>query len=86
MGETPLKSFLAPVGPKLSGPHEQSSDSPLKYLNRSEVLTEQDIPSLGVRTGGWVEVDVSAAVVVVVVAAPGGGGFSEHVSFWGNPS
>ena len=39
-------------------------------LYRSEVLTERDISSLGVRTGGWVEVDVSAAVVVVV-AAPG---------------
>ena len=50
--------------------------------SRSGVLTERDIPSLGVRTGGWVEVDVSAAaaaavVVVVVVVAPGlglGGG------------
>ena len=32
---------------------------------------ERDIPSLGVRTGGWVEVDVSvvaAAVAVAVVA------------------
>ena len=33
---------------------------------------ERDIPSLGVRTGGWVEVDVSVAAVavaaVVVVA------------------
>ena len=35
-------------------------------------LTERDIPSLGVRTGGWVEVDVSAVVAVVV--ALGGGG------------
>ena len=38
-------------------------------------LTERDIPSLGVRTGGWVEVDVSAAAVavaaVVVVVALG---------------
>ena len=33
--------------------------------------TERDISSLGVRTGGWVEVDVSAAVVVVVVVALG---------------
>ena len=31
-------------------------------------LTERDIPSLGVRTGGWVEVDVSAVVAVVAVA------------------
>ena len=30
---------------------------------RSEVLTERDISSLGVRTGGWVEVDVSAVAV-----------------------
>ena len=35
---------------------------------RSEVLTERDIPSLGVRTGGWVEVDVSAAAAVAAVA------------------
>ena len=33
-------------------------------------LTERDIPSLGVRTGGWVEVDVSAVAVVAL----GGGG------------
>ena len=35
---------------------------------------ERDMSSLGVRTGGWVEVDVSAAaaaVAVVVVVAPG---------------
>ena len=33
---------------------------------------ERDIPSLGVRTGGWVEVDVSvvAAVVVALGLAP----------------
>ena len=31
-------------------------------------LTERDIPSLGVRTGGWVEVDVSAAAVAVAAA------------------
>ena len=37
-------------------------------LDRSEVLTERDIPSLGVRTGGWVEVDVSAVAVAAVVA------------------
>ena len=37
-------------------------------------LTERDIPSLGVRTGGWVEVDVSAVVAVVVAVALGGGG------------
>ena len=43
-------------------------------LCRSEVLTERDIPSLGVRTGGWAEVDVSAAVVVVVALGGGGGG------------
>ena len=43
-------------------------------------LTERDIPSLGVRTGGWVEVDVSAAAAAAaVVVALGGGGFSEHV-------
>ena len=35
---------------------------------------ERDIPSLGVRTGGWVEVDVSAAVAAVAVVALGGGG------------
>ena len=29
-------------------------------------LTERDIPSLGVRTGGWVEVDVSAVAAAVV--------------------
>ena len=43
-------------------------------------LTERDIPSLGVRTGGWVEVDVSAAVVVVV-ALGGGGGSKEELAF-----
>ena len=43
-----------------------------KHTYRSEVLTERDIPSLGVRTGGWVEVDVSAAAVAVVVALGGG--------------
>ena len=31
-------------------------------------LTERDISSLGVRTGGWVEVDVSAVVAAAVVA------------------
>ena len=36
-------------------------------------LTERDIPSLGVRTGGWVEVDVSVAAVVVVAVALGFG-------------
>ena len=35
---------------------------------------ERDIPSLGVRTGGWVEVDVSAVAVAVVVAL----GVGEH--------
>ena len=40
--------------------------------SRSEVLTERDIPSLGVRTGGWDEVDVSTVAVAVV--ALGGGG------------
>ena len=32
---------------------------------------ERDMSSLGVRTGGWVEVDVSAAAVAVVVVALG---------------
>ena len=32
-------------------------------------LTERDIPSLGVRTGGWAEVDVSAAAVAVAAVA-----------------
>ena len=40
----------------------------LASYGRSEVLTERDIPSLGVRTGGWVEVDVSVAAVAVAVA------------------
>ena len=31
-------------------------------------LTERDIPSLGVRTGGWVEVDVSAVAAAVAAA------------------
>ena len=44
-----------------------------------EVLTERDIPSLGVRTGGWVEVDVSAAAAAAVVVVALGGGLSEHV-------
>ena len=48
--------------------------SPLRgvlCIYRSEVDAERDISSLGVRTGGWVEVDVSAAAVAVaaVVAA-----------------
>ena len=38
-------------------------------LCRSEVDAERDIPSLGVRTGGWVEVDVSAAAVVALGGA-----------------
>ena len=32
---------------------------------------EWDIPSLGVRTGGWVEVDVSVAAVAAAVALGG---------------
>ena len=54
---------------------------------RSEVLTERDIPSLGVRTGGWVEVDVSAAAVVAAVAVAvavtlgEGGCYKEELAF-----
>jgi hypothetical protein len=33
---------------------------------------ERDISSLGVRTGGWVEVDVSAVAVAVAAVALGG--------------
>ena len=36
------------------------------FTSRSEVLTERDIPSLGVRTGGWVEVDVSVVAAAAV--------------------
>ena len=46
---------------------------------------ERDIPSLGVRTGGWVEVDVSAelsSIVVAVVALGVGGGGSLLLSLW----
>ena len=33
---------------------------------------ERDISSLGVRTGGWVEVDVSVAAAVAAAVALGG--------------
>ena len=35
---------------------------------------ERDIPSLGVRTGAWVEVDVSVVVAAAVAVALGEGG------------
>ena len=34
---------------------------------------ERDMSSLGVRTGGWVEVDVSAAAVAAVAVVAHGG-------------
>ena len=43
------------------------------YLIGVRFDAEWDISSLGVRTGGWVEVDVSVVVVVVAVAVALGG-------------
>ena len=51
---------------------------------------ERDIPSLGVRTGGWVEVDVSVAVAAVAVVALGFGQvlqtFSKELCLYSQPS
>ena len=53
-------------------------------------LTERDIPSLGVRTGGWVEVDVSVAAAAVAAVALGFGQvlrtFSKELCLYSQPS
>ena len=42
---------------------------------------ERDIPSLGVRTGGWVEVDVSVVVAAVALGV-GGQETADGQSVW----
>ena len=41
------------------------------YYVEVRFRAERDISSLGVRTGGWVEVDVSVAAAVAAVALGG---------------
>ena len=51
---------------------------------------ERDIPSLGVRTGGWVEVDVSVVAAAVAAVALGFGQvlrtFSKELCLYSQPS
>ena len=52
------------------GPGPQTNQQTKTYI-KVRFDAERDISSLGVRTGGWVEVDVSVAVAVAAVVALG---------------